>query len=367
MFEPLKFCFFFSVEQIKLQRRPKLFVLYEEDHFLHRKVVDNFTLYLQNYCYCHVMSGYLHLDTTWLHQDIQDADYVIIVNSKLAYGFYKSLLSKNLGHMENQGCTENGCSGNAIVPGINCILQKFLQQPSYDKIVMVYFDYTIANYIIPEICSGYNYKLMKNFTELLMYIHKLKRTDNLAQYDLPLDGKYFLKPAGRDLQNIIRKAAAYERENSNGFSYAYPNLRSISSASDESGFDSGFQHEPISHHFVSSHFQSHMDSDSQDAIPLTSPVLTEYRKSTNPRPYVCNSQARKCQGKFAFEYGGQRNNIAYINETTTAADCGVEFDFVPPDDDDGEFETASMSQSEQMMQINTRYSGAENDNKEYET
>lgn len=310
------------------------------------------------------MSGYLHLDTTWVHQDIQDADKVIIVNSKLAYDLYKSLLSKNQEYTENRRYTENGSSRNGIVPRINCILQKFLQQPSYDKIVMVYFDYTNENYIIPEICSGYNYKLMKNFTELLLYIHKLKRTDNLAQYDLPLDGKYHLKPIGKDLQNVIRNAAAYERENPDGFIDMYPDLRSSLSASDESGFGSGLQQEPVPYYFVSSNFQNRKYSVSQD-VTLTPPVLTEYRTTTNPGTCVYNSVARKYHdNQFAFIYGGQKNYIACAsNETPIAAGLGI--DFVPPDDE-SEFETASVSQSEQMVEINARYSEAEDDKKVYD-
>lgn len=357
-------------EKIILERRPKLFVLYEEDHPHHKKVVDNFMRYLTDYCNCTVMSGQLHLDTTWVHEETQDADYVIIVNSELAYGVYKSLLGKI------QGQTENTSSGNLQVPGINCIMQRFLQEPRYDKIVMVYFDYTDEKYIIPDICPGYHYRLMKNFTDFLLHIHKLKRTDNLTRYDLPLDGKYYLKPAGKDLQTEIKKAAAYQRQNPNWFIQTYGYMRSFSNASDESGIDSGLPPEPIFLDPVSRHLQEHFDSDSQDAITVTPPVFIEYGGKTyrtlsphsfQPHIYNSNKQAKTArESSPTTEFGGAGNYITSA-ETPVTADSGGQFDFIPPDDQ-SEFETASKSQSEQMMSINARNFGAEfaeYDNKAY--
>ena len=337
-----------SAEKKKLERRPKLFILYEEDHPYHRKVVDKFALYLQHHCHCDVMHAQLRLDTTWVHQEIQNADYVLIINSKLAYAIYQGLITKNRGEPEQSP------SGNLKIPGINCILQRFLQEPHYDKTVMVYFDYTSEELVIPDICPGYNYKLMKHFTDLLLHIHKVKRTDNLAQYDLPLDGKYYLKPIGKDLQTAIREAASYERENQEWFAQKYGYLRSFSNASDESGFDSGLPQEPIFLDPVTAQLQSYIDATSQDVITVMPPITT----GQVGRTYLALSP----QSFQERVYDGY-NQTRPQHDTPTTADSGGQFDFIPPDDM-SEFETASKTQSEQMMSINAR--NTRHDNKAYD-
>ena len=324
-----------------------------------------------DYCNCDVMPGQLQLDTTWVHEETQDADYVIIVNSELAFAVYKSLLGKT------QGQTESTSSGNLKVPGINCILQRFLQEPRSDKVVMVYFDYTDEKYIIPDICPGYRYKLMENFTKFLLHLHKLKWTDNLTRYDLPHDEKYFLKPAWKDLQAEIEHAATYQRQHPNWFVQTYGYLRSFSNASDESGIDSGLPAEPIFLDPVSKHLQKYIDSDSQDVITVTPPVYMEYGGKTyltlSPysfQPHINNScnQAKTAGGASPTAAFRGDGNYSTLAEAPTTADSGGQFDFFPPDDQ-SEFETASKSQSEQMMSINARNFGAEYaeyDNKAYD-
>ena len=294
------------------------------------------------------MQAQLRLDTTWVHQESQNADYVIIVNSKLAYAIYQSLIRRN------RGLPERTPSGNVQIPAINCILERFLQEPHYDKTVMVYFDYTNEGLVIPDICPGYNYKLMKHFADLLMHIHKLKRTDNLAQYDLPLDGQYFLQPIGKDLRDAIKEAMSYERENPDWFAQKYGYLRSFSNASDESGFDSGLPQEPIFIDPVTKNLQSYLDATSQDAITVTPPIIA----GEDERPYL-----QLAPQSFQREARQTYSLIRPVHETPTTGDSGVEFDFIPPDDVSG-FEVASKSLSEQMLSINARNAGY--DNKAYD-
>ena len=318
-------------------------MLFEEDHQFHRKVVDSFTSYLQNYCHCDVMCAQLQRDDTWVHQEIQQADYVVIVNSVLAHGIYRTLLKKK----------ERTASGNYKTPGINCILQRFLQEPHYDKTVMVYFDYTNEDHIIPDICPGYNYQLMKHFTDFLLHIHKLKRTDNLSQYDLPLDGQYDMKPVGKELKLAIRLALEFERENSRWFSQNFAYLRSFSNTSDESGFDSGLPAEPTVLDPIAERLQDYMDATSQDAITIT-PAMGNLRGtplSLSPHSFQPGS------------YNSSNHiGIAQAQETPTTGDSG-QFEFIPPDDF-SEFDVMSKTLSEQMMSINEHSCG--HDNKAYD-
>ena len=291
------------------------------------------------------MCAQLQLDTTWVHQEIQQADYVVIVNSKVAHSIYRSLLIKN------RGQTEHSPSGSVKSPGINCILQRFLQEPHYDKTVMVYFDYTSEDHIIPDICPGYNYKLMKHFTDFLLHVHQLKRTDKLSHYELPLDGQYDLKPVGKELKTAIRMATDYEREHPHWFSQNFAYLRSFSNTSEESGFDSGLPQEPGFLDPITEQLHGYIDATSQDAITIPPPTANHRElylalSPNNFHPHIYD----KC------------NPGSMSPEAPTTADSG-QFDFIPPDDL-SEFDTTSKTQSEQMMSINARNCGY--DNKAYD-
>ena len=328
-----------------------MFILYEEDHLYHRKVVDKFAEYMQHHCYCDVMHVQLHDATSWVHQDFQNADYVLIVNSKLAYAIYHRLITKN---QEEQ---ETMLLGDIKIPEINCILLRCLQESHNGKTVMVYFDYTSEGLVIPDICPGYNYKLMKHFTDLLMHIQKLKRTDNLTQYDLPLDGKYYLKPIGKDLQRAIEETVSYERENPDWFAQKYGYLRSFSNASDESGYDSGLPQEPVFVDPVTAQLQSYLHATTQDAITVTPSMIADQDwpafLAHNPCHNPPDDQHKHIQPR-------PIHDMELLPPTTNS---GEQFEFIPPDDI-SDFETMSKTLSDQMMSINARNIG--DSKKEYD-
>ena len=242
-------------------------------------------------------------------------------------------------------------SGDINIPEINC-----LQQSDTGKTVKVYFDYTSEGLVIPDICPGYNYKLMQHFTDLSMHIHKLKRTVNLT-HDLPLDGNYYLKPIGKDLQRAIEGATTYKRENQGWFTQKYGYLRSFSNASDESGYDSGLPQEPVFLDPVTAQLQSYLDATSQDAIIVTPSMIADQDwpafLAHNPCHNLPDDQHKHIQPR----------PIHDMEMLPPTANSGEQFEFIPPDDI-SDFETMSKTLSDQMMSINARNIG--DSKKEYD-
>ena len=186
-----------------------------------------------------------------------------------------------------------------------------------------------------------------------MHIHKLKRTDNLTQYGLPLEGKYYLKPIGKDLQRAIEETVSYERKNPDWFAQKYGYLRSFSNASDESGYDSVLPQELVFVDPVTAQLQSYLYATSQDAITVTPSMIADQDLPAY--------QAHKAGNNSSDDK--HNHNQRPIRETTPTPDSGEQFYFIPPDNT-SDFETISKTLSEQMMSINARNIG--DSKKEYD-
>ncbi|KAH3877696.1 hypothetical protein DPMN_001572, partial [Dreissena polymorpha] len=213
-----------KVGLLQFKKKPKLFLLYEDENEHHRRVVTTFGTYLVTYCQCDVMMAEFTLDAPWVHQDLERADYTIVVNSEGAFRANMSPSSKRMS-------------------SINSLRNKFKHEERYDKIVMVYFEYTDEQFIIPDICPGFKYKLMKHFSDFLLHVHKIHRADkDLVQYDLPLDGNLQHRPIGHQLAEAIAQAIQYEQNKSKRAKLTGLDLLSWDRQnSNDSRFDSGLQ------------------------------------------------------------------------------------------------------------------------------
>ncbi|XP_052271490.1 uncharacterized protein LOC127872198 [Dreissena polymorpha] len=209
---------------LQFEKKPKLFLLYEDENEHHRRVVTTFGTYLQTYCQCDVMMAEFTLDAPWVHQDLERADYTVVINSEGAFRANMSPSSKPMS-------------------SINSLRNKFKHEEKYDKIVMVYFEYTDEQFIIPDICPGFKYKLMKHFSDFLLHVHKIYRADkDLVQYDLPLDGNLQHRPIGHQLAEAIAQVIQYEQNKPKRAMLTGSNLLSWNRQnSDDSRYDSGLQ------------------------------------------------------------------------------------------------------------------------------
>lgn len=349
-----------SADKKRFTVRPKVFVLYEEDHEFHKIVVDKFATYLQQHCQCDVMYVEWQLDSPWVHQELEAAKYVVIVNSE---GAYKSYMSK--------ASEKNSPSlTNRRMSSINSIRNKFLHEERYDRYVMVYFDHTDEKFIIPDISPGYKYKLPKHFTDFLLHIHQLKRTDNLAQYDLPLDGNHCSRPIGQDFLESIKKAQQFQLEHPN-WAYKKYGLDTVySHVSDDSKFDSGLPEDfgsPLSTPEVGTYANQQLLQrllEDGHSVVTVNPSDVGFIECDNPITSISHSSEvfvpRECKSrpKLSPESFCQNPEIkqnSYPPTPPTSGTVESEFAFIPPDDLDEDFDVKSKSQSEQMQSIVDRY------------
>lgn len=356
----VNFCCFPDKE---LEKRPKLFLVYEDDHVQHHQVVQNFAKYLQSHCQCDVMTAEWHLDAPWVHQDLQKADFAIVVNSEGAYRSYMSVYGQRKNFRSNHSST-----GTSTMSSINSIRSKFLHEEHYDNIVMVYFEYTKEHFIIPDICPGYKYKLMKHFTDFLLHIHQLHRAENLSRYDLPLDGNHKQRPEGQQLLESINAAVKYELSSSQ----RYENLfdRMYSHTSDDSRYDSGLQADISPGVTPESEKPESWPSNQQGRLPQfgdtitinpsemsyeipdeTVNMLNGYQKS---RPYLTLADKNSQQNILKNTSPVSPHICAESNPYITVKDDLVNDDFIPPEDFDN-CDVLSRALSEQMQSIVDRY------------
>ena len=332
-----------------MRGRKKIFLLYEEDHDYHRNVVDKFASYLSHHCQFDVELAELQQDAPWVHQDLAQADYVVIVNSEAAYKAYMSSNSPQSSPKINSSSS------------INCIRNKFTKEERYDHIIMVYFSYTDEKYILPDICTGYKYKLMKHFTDFLLHAHQIRRTDNLSEYDLPFDGNHRLRPLGQQLLESIEQATRYEAENPKCYMPSHWMLRGISNTSDRSHYPSGDSgciddfsprpspeidpRYPWSDSNVSQQIDGVTVTESEQKINVSHPAVIQKSVSKQRPPLILSPVS------FVRQNGHVGPEI-FTPPTDSPDECKLEF--FPPDES-SEYDAFSQTQSKQLEDIVNQY------------
>lgn len=359
---------------MRFEKCPKLFLLYEDDHDYHRNVVNNFATYLQQHCQCVVMCVEWQLDAPWVHQDLQQADYIVIVNSEGAYTTYMNKFGQ-----QNESVTSHQHSSPMTkrMSSINSVRNKFLHDERYDNIVMVYFEYTNEKYILPDICPGYKYQLMKHFTDFLLHIHKLHRTDNLMKYDLPLDGDHGKRPIGQKLLESIAAAECYQQHNPKWAQNRFGYDRMWSHVSEDSKFDSGlpedfnspvqtpeiegqapFKNQDVFIHLLEGKSVCTVNPSDIGFAPKQEPnILPSFTEEVNV------SHAPKHRPKLSPQNFTAEAKQVQGEGTPPPPSCSTvesDFGFFPPDDFDDEFDVLSKTQSEQMKSIVDRYQARNN-------
>ena len=310
------------------------------------------------------------LDAPWVHQDLQKADFIIIVNSEGAYKSYMSEYEKR-NHLDSNLPS----TGSSNLSSINSIRNKFLHEEHYDNIVMVYFEYTSEKYIMPDICPGFKYKLMKHFTDFLLHVHNLHRAENLSRFDLPLDGNHKKRPIGLLLVESIAEAVKFERDNPN---WALKHFdRMYSHTSDESRHDSGLQADFSPDHTPEYEKPESWPSTNQAQLlkylqggeTLTIyPSENEIQPSnaysnltvpgTKSRPYLNIDPNKNNLSKQTSPHMKSQSDshihAPQVSHTTDQTYDNSPDDFLPPDDFE-DFDVVSNTVSEQMQNIVERY------------
>lgn len=357
-----------NAEKKQLEKKPKLCLLYEDDHQYHRAVVNHFATYLQQHCQCVSMCVEWQLDAPWVHEDLEQADYIVIVNSEGAYTSYMA----RYGQKVSSSTVNPSSPMSRRMSSINSVRNNFLRDERYDNIVMVYFDYTNEKFILPDICPGYKYRLLKHFPEFLLHIHKLHRADNLSQYDLPFDGNHVKRPIGQKLIESIAAAEQFQRENPKWLQKRFCYDRMWSTVSEESKFDSGITDDYNSPGNTPQNERSPPFHTSPQEVGLLDlldgkSVLTvnpsdiglsfqPKQSFVSPETAIIPNNSKPRPRLLPHSFVANPQNLQnHLPTPPTCSSVEDEFGFIPPDDLDDDFDVLSKTQSEQMKSIVDRY------------
>ncbi|XP_060095718.1 interleukin-17 receptor D isoform X1 [Heteronotia binoei] len=192
--------------------RPKVFICYSsKDCQKHINVIQCFAYFLQDFCGCEVSLDLwedLRLckegQKEWLHQKINESQYIIVVCSK---GMKYFVEKKNWRHKGSR--ERDSGKGELFLIAISTIAEKLRQakQNSHDlcKFIAVYFDYSCEGDIPGILDLSTKYKLMDNLPQL--YSHLQSRDLGLHDSELyPVHiskRNYFRSKSGRSLYVAI--------------------------------------------------------------------------------------------------------------------------------------------------------------------
>ncbi|XP_064607488.1 uncharacterized protein LOC135471954 [Liolophura sinensis] len=231
-----------TTKAIPMLRQRVIYLVYTDDHSYHQRAVKLLAKYLKKYCKCDVRYPAWCLQEiqtrgtiTWVLQMIQEADYVIVINSEGAFKMNQARKDSST------PCKFNDSPiGDIFTPAITNIIANFYKNKDYKKYIMVQFHYTDDKFQISEISPGYGYVLMKHFRELICHIHEI----NTENHDLTLSVCLPLQPdahaqteEGRELLQEINAAQAFTK--------AFPNWFEDMYVTDEDCFDSGMSSLPV--------------------------------------------------------------------------------------------------------------------------
>ncbi|KAM6979744.1 interleukin-17 receptor D [Aplochiton taeniatus] len=198
--------------------RPRVFLCYStNDGPKHLAVVQNFALFLQDFCGCEVILDlWEHLEIckegqmSWLSRQLDEAHYIITVCSKglRYYVEKKSRRGKTpVSRRGNgSGSTGSGC-GELFIVTVAMIAEKLraarlndtdsAPSQALSRFMAVYFDYSTESDIPTMLSLAPRYKLMDQLPQLFGRLHANRQPINVSKRN------YFLSGAGRSLYVAI--------------------------------------------------------------------------------------------------------------------------------------------------------------------
>lgn len=230
-----------ALEGVEITRKRRVLLVYANDHPLHLAVVHHLAQFLNANCACDVRFDQWSLDeirrrsyVTWLWQEIDCAERIIIVNSLGAY-------------RQHEAYKQNACYSNiaddspphddGFLIAMETIKNRFGKalSCSYEKLIMVYFPYTSETHVLRDINPGHRYKLMKHIEDVVLHLHSLQRfnPDSVQSIGGGLNYAHYHQLIwGEALADSINKMAAYVSSQPNWFDQRFALFRS------DSGFSS---------------------------------------------------------------------------------------------------------------------------------
>ncbi|KAK7481000.1 hypothetical protein BaRGS_00027719 [Batillaria attramentaria] len=195
-------------------RRKRIFLLAAEDHPQHVAAVVKFAEFLRIHCQCDVTFAPLcrpdlrgKIIYCWMAQEIEQADFVVIVTSMAAFRLYQAFQK---GQVYKDA--DLGPEGDLFTPGIQHICGMITLSADVKKVVMVHFEHTVSDYRLPiGALPSSLYLLPKHLGDFLKHVHGLGHYSSALSKVLPLQCDIAQLQEGNDWLTAIQEAKTFER------------------------------------------------------------------------------------------------------------------------------------------------------------
>ncbi|KAM3858915.1 interleukin 17 receptor A1a [Diretmus argenteus] len=210
------------------EQRPRVLVIYSQDHRLYRDIVLKLCAFLQAKCGTEVLMDLL--DTTlvgtmgrlrwleWQRQQLKNpSDKILVLCSRGVQAKWRAMCGQCQVTLREDVLSP---TDDMLTPFLNLFLPDMHQAGMLGKYMVAYFDDVSTEQDVPSVFEiGVKYKLMKHFEELYFRILDIEKYQpGQVNHIKGIGGdEYFNCDSGRALRNAIDIFQVYQSENPDWF------------------------------------------------------------------------------------------------------------------------------------------------------
>lgn len=214
--------------QQQLKQRPKILVIYSQDHHLYRDVVLKLCAFLQAKCGTKVLVDLLDSASVgmvgrlrwleWQRQQLKNpCDKILVLCSQGVQAKWRAMCGQGRVTLREDVLSP---TDDMLTPFLNLFLPDMHQAGMLSKYMVAYFDDICGEQDVPSVFDiAIKYKLMKHFEELYFRILDMEKyqPDRVKHIKGISGNEYFDCPSGRALRNAIETFQAYQLDHPDWF------------------------------------------------------------------------------------------------------------------------------------------------------
>ena len=203
-----------------LMENKTVLLVYSSDNNTHRKVVQQFAIFLQQHCQCDVMYDAWYLTAIhslspfeWLMQQISRVDDIVIIHSEGGFRQYEAWKNKESYEMVEHQTPLN----DMFIPSILEFMDYYIKGKE-KNFYNVVFPYSSMDHIV-NIRFGQKYQMMSHLDELFLHIHGLTKFSRNGTTKVPMINaeEYMKCLVGKQLQQALNEASNFVKADANWF------------------------------------------------------------------------------------------------------------------------------------------------------
>ncbi|XP_031582168.1 interleukin 17 receptor A1a [Oreochromis aureus] len=218
-----------GVQEVQpVKQKPKVLVIYSQDHHLYRDIVLKLCTFLQTKCGTKVLVDLLDSTSVgmvgrlrwleWQRQQLKDpSDKILVLCSRGVQAKWKAMCGQGRVTLKEDLLSP---TDDMLTPFLNLFLPEMHQAGMLGKYMVAYFDDISSEKDVPSVFDiAVKYSLMKHFEELFFRILDIEKYQPGQVKHIEGIGadEYFNCPSGKALRTAIETFQAYQFENPDWF------------------------------------------------------------------------------------------------------------------------------------------------------